>query len=232
MSMLAEQSSTLGLSQLAAAIKDAIAAGDAAAQKSVEHYATAGKHLIKVKEMLPHGEWESWVMVNADKSLSTCRGYMRLAKLDRANRQRVADMSLRQALEEIAEPLKAPPSPSTQGNCETSCEEATMIRPPPQSCPAESAQEEPTSIRSERAQPTENEPINFAEVAERQIANELADDVRRIMRHSRRAEPERVPEALKAAGVSAADLEELAAWATDMATRLARTDATSLLIPR
>jgi len=106
MSMLAEQSSTLGLSQLAAAIKDAIAAGDAAAQKSVEHYATAGKHLIKVKEMLPHGEWESWVMVNADKSLSTIRGYMRLAKLDKADQQRVADLSLRQALEEIAEPQR------------------------------------------------------------------------------------------------------------------------------
>ena len=72
----------------------------------------AGDLLIKAKEQLPHGNWGAWVQENCRFSERTARGYMRLArelpKLEESKRQRVADMSLRQAIKAVAEPNEAP----------------------------------------------------------------------------------------------------------------------------
>ena len=63
----------------------------------------AGELLIQAKAALPHGAFGSWLSANVEFSDRTARGYMRLAGLDEAKRQRVADLSLRSALAAIAD---------------------------------------------------------------------------------------------------------------------------------
>jgi Protein of unknown function (DUF3102) len=68
----------------------------------------AGDLLIKAKEQVQHGSWGAWVQENCRFSERTARGYMRLArelpKLEESKRQRVADMSLREAIRAVAAP--------------------------------------------------------------------------------------------------------------------------------
>jgi hypothetical protein len=70
---------------------------------SVAHAMRCGELLIQAKAALPHGYFSSWLRDNVTFSDRTARAYMRLAAFDEAKRQRVADLSLRQALEEIAD---------------------------------------------------------------------------------------------------------------------------------
>lgn len=79
---------------------------------AVLHAVRAGELLTEVKAALPHGAFGDFCAA-LPFGETTARGYMRLARLDPANRQRVADMPLRAALLEIAEPrLIEPESPS------------------------------------------------------------------------------------------------------------------------
>ena len=80
-----------------------------AMRESIKHAVRAGELLVEAKMGLPHGQWASWLDANCDFSDRTARAYMRLAKelpkLDEANRQRVAEMPLREALVSIADPV-------------------------------------------------------------------------------------------------------------------------------
>lgn len=73
------------------------------ASEAVAHAIRAGEMLLQVKAALPHGAFGPWLAANVDFSDRTARGYMRLAGLDEAKRQRVADLSLRGALAAIAD---------------------------------------------------------------------------------------------------------------------------------
>ncbi len=79
-----------------------------AMRESIKHAVRAGELLVEAKMGLPHGQWASWLDANCDFSDRTARAYMRLAKelpkLHEANRQRVAEMPLREALVSIADP--------------------------------------------------------------------------------------------------------------------------------
>jgi hypothetical protein len=77
-----------------------------AAKTAIAHAMKAGALLLSAKDMVPYGEWRRWLADNFEFSAKTATGYMRLATLSPAKRQRVADLSLRQALAEIAEPMK------------------------------------------------------------------------------------------------------------------------------
>jgi hypothetical protein len=81
-------------------------AAHGAYKAAVTHAIKAGELLLSAKSRIPHGEWLSWVQENCEFSQRTATGYMKLALLPTAKRQRVADFSLRQALTEIAEPKK------------------------------------------------------------------------------------------------------------------------------
>lgn len=79
-------------------------AAQRAARSAVLHAIRCGEMLARVKRQLPRGEFGPWLALNLPFSDRTARGYMRLADLDEAKRQRVADMSLRGALRSIASP--------------------------------------------------------------------------------------------------------------------------------
>ena len=72
-------------------------------RSAVRHAIRCGELLIEAKAGLKHGEWEAWIEANLRFKASTVRGYMRLASLDPAKRQHVADLSLREALKGIGE---------------------------------------------------------------------------------------------------------------------------------
>jgi hypothetical protein len=74
----------------------------------VRHAEAAGRNLIQAKDQVRYGSWEDWVTEHTDVSPRTARNYMlltrRLAKLDDEERQRVAVLPLRLALQELADP--------------------------------------------------------------------------------------------------------------------------------
>ncbi len=99
------------LNDLARRIKEEHQACRDAAQSAVEHAVAAGQLLLEAKAGLPHGQWLPWLNERCDVSERTAQVYMRLArelpKIEPGKAQRVADLPLRQALKELAEPEKA-----------------------------------------------------------------------------------------------------------------------------
>jgi ParB family chromosome partitioning protein len=65
---------------------------------------------MEAKKSVPHGGWEAWVRDSCGFSERTAQGYMRLARLAPEEAQRVALLSLRDALKALAEP-KSEPAP-------------------------------------------------------------------------------------------------------------------------
>lgn len=92
---------TATLNGKAAEIRDAHKAAQQALRSSVAHAIHCGELLIEAKDLMPHGAWSDWIATNTQLADRTARGYMRLARLNPEKRQRVADLSLRQALKEI-----------------------------------------------------------------------------------------------------------------------------------
>jgi hypothetical protein len=95
------------LSELAQNINEHHLAVKTAFESMVRHAEAAGRDLIQAKDQVRHGGWEDWVTEHTDVSLRTASNYMRIArelpKLDEGNRQRVADLSLRHALQELSD---------------------------------------------------------------------------------------------------------------------------------
>jgi hypothetical protein len=73
----------------------------AAARNAVEHARDVGRLLIEAKAITGHGGWLG-MLKEAGLSRSSAAGYMRLARLDSANVQRLSHLSLRLALRAIA----------------------------------------------------------------------------------------------------------------------------------
>jgi hypothetical protein len=110
--MSASDVGLLSANHLALEIRAEHQAAQDAAASAVVHAIRAGELLLQAKAQLPHGAFGTWIRERCEFSDRTARGYMRLAGLDEAKRQRVADLSLRRALAEIAEP--AAPKPDTE----------------------------------------------------------------------------------------------------------------------
>ena len=96
------------LDAIAAEIRREHEAVKVAFRSAVEHALTVGNLLIQAKAQAGYGEWEKWVAVNTTFSLRTARGYVQLARrwleFDEGKRRRVADLGLRAALQEVADP--------------------------------------------------------------------------------------------------------------------------------
>ena len=103
---------TVVAADIAAAIGEEHEAAQAAARNAVAHAIHCGELLLEAKASLPHGVFGTWLARNVAFSDRTARGYMRLAGLDDAKRQRVANFSLRAALQSLATPSE-PTSPAT-----------------------------------------------------------------------------------------------------------------------
>jgi phage N-6-adenine-methyltransferase len=86
---------------------------DRALSDAVSHARVAGRLLRQAKKIVGHGGWGAWLDGNFELSDRTARAWMQLAdeweQLDEPNRQRVAEMSLREALSFIAKPREALP---------------------------------------------------------------------------------------------------------------------------
>lgn len=97
----------LPLAALADRIKAEHVACQNALRTGVAHAIECGRLLIEAKAKVSHGEWLPWLLENVPFSERSARGYMRLyrelPKLDEPNRQRIADMSLSEALRELAD---------------------------------------------------------------------------------------------------------------------------------
>lgn len=69
--------------------------------RAVEAAAECGRALLGVKAKLEHGAWLPWLKTNVDFSDRTARAYMQVAK--DPNRQRVANLPLREAIKELSQ---------------------------------------------------------------------------------------------------------------------------------
>lgn len=104
---------------LAADINSVVAAANLHAQSALQAALKAGHLLTQAKEQVEHGNWETWLTSNCAVSPRTARAYMRLAKqwtdLHVEERQRVAELPLREAIRAISTPAAAPASQSSVG---------------------------------------------------------------------------------------------------------------------
>ena len=98
------------LPDLAADIRRAHASCVDAFGRGLRHAVEAGTLLIRAKGQVPHGAWLTWLATHCELSDRLAQKYMRVARdlpkleaADPANTPRVADLSLRQALDLIAE---------------------------------------------------------------------------------------------------------------------------------
>ena len=97
---------TAAVVDLAQRIMQAHDAATGSMRDAVGHAVRAGELLAQARAALPHGAFGAFCAA-LPFAETTARGYMRLARLDPAKRQRVADMPLRLALLEVAEPRLA-----------------------------------------------------------------------------------------------------------------------------
>ena len=101
------------------------------AKRAIDFAVKAGKALLDAKEIVGHGSWERWLEGNREKlgfSPRTARLYMQLTELPQSKRQRVADLSLREAARIAALPdgnqngqsaqrHQRPPRPTLNSHC-------------------------------------------------------------------------------------------------------------------
>ena len=91
------------LPALAAAIVREHDLAHKAANVAMAHALRCGELLKEAQAKLPHGKWERWLKQNTKIAPRTARAYMQIAALDPANRQRVAELPLREALKAVAQ---------------------------------------------------------------------------------------------------------------------------------
>jgi hypothetical protein len=107
---------------LAAAINEAHRRVEESARAGAEHARQAGELLLQAKAQVEHGAWLPWVKANCQFSERTARAYMRMASnwpVIEANRQRAADLSMREALKllaDLGDEEEASGAPSTPTN--------------------------------------------------------------------------------------------------------------------
>ena len=91
---------------LAEKINEATAAAESTARAAVEHALHAGRLLTEAKALVPHGQWEPWLLEHCTVAPRTAQAYMRLAKtlptLSDEKRNAVADLPLREAVAAIS----------------------------------------------------------------------------------------------------------------------------------
>lgn len=103
------------LKRLADLINACTAAAEDSAKAAVQHAIDAGRMLLAAKQRVPYGEFEKWISMYCTVAPRTARAYMRLADkfpaLPDEERQRVAEMPLRQAVAAIATPAEGRAAP-------------------------------------------------------------------------------------------------------------------------
>jgi len=122
----------LSLPVLAERINAETTAAERDARSAMDHALAAGMLLIDAKATVPHGEWEPWLLANCEVKPRTARAYMqlvtRLPALPEPERQRVADLPLREAVRAISTPASGPPSqPAARARDRGQCVRAAEV---------------------------------------------------------------------------------------------------------
>ena len=89
--------------------------------RAVQHALRCGDLLIEAKAKIPHGQWLPWLRQNVDFSERSVQAYMRVAVRLGRNPQRVADLSLRDAMREVPRPAAMGFAPRSMLNLPTCC---------------------------------------------------------------------------------------------------------------
>ena len=101
------------LATLPTKINTAVSDAEQHARHAVQRAIEAGKLLRQAKSLLQYGEFETWVIKHCSVAPRTAKAYMRLAEkfpfLKPEERQRVAELPLRQAITAVITPPEAPP---------------------------------------------------------------------------------------------------------------------------
>lgn len=84
-----------------AAAQEGLALAKEHGRASVQHAIHCGELLRQAKKSVGHGAWRLWLQEHIGFSARTATGYMQLAGLPVAKRQRVAELPLREALKTI-----------------------------------------------------------------------------------------------------------------------------------
>ncbi len=96
------------LNTLATRINEEHRRCEAAFRSGVEHALKAGELLIEAKDRVPPDSWGAWLADNFEGSARTAQAYMRVARprkqFEDPKTQRVADLSLREAIKELSTP--------------------------------------------------------------------------------------------------------------------------------
>jgi hypothetical protein len=115
--MSAVLASVATLGDLASEINIAVRDAQGHAQSAVAEAMKAGRMLLRAKECVQHGEWQSWIAANCEVAPRTAQAYTRLAgrvpALPAPEAQRVADLPLREAIRAIATRAEAPKTHSS-----------------------------------------------------------------------------------------------------------------------
>ena len=112
-----ERAAVVDMSTIADRINAEHQACEQAARSALEHARAAGGLLQEAKETLPHGQWESWIEDSCAFSARTARMYMQVARHwpELEERQRVAVLSLREAVKLLSTPRREEEDGESQG---------------------------------------------------------------------------------------------------------------------
>jgi hypothetical protein len=96
------------LTELRAAINAEHEKASQTARQALEHARRAGELLIQAKALVAHGQWLPWLQTNCECAERTATAYMKIARewstLESKSATGVADLTVRGALQELAEP--------------------------------------------------------------------------------------------------------------------------------
>lgn len=102
------------LADIAVKINAETTAAETSARSAMQHALAAGALLVQAKALVAHGEWQQWVEANCTIAIRTASAYMRLATrveaLPDPERQRVADLPVRDAIRAISTSPETPPT--------------------------------------------------------------------------------------------------------------------------
>lgn len=114
-SLAVDNKAALPLADLAEKINAETSAAETHARSAMQHALTAGRLLVQAKRLIPHGEWQQWVEAHCTIAIRTASAYMRLVTkietLPEPERQRVADLPVRDAIRAISTRPETPPHP-------------------------------------------------------------------------------------------------------------------------
>ncbi len=102
------------LADIAVKINAETTAAETHARSAMQHALAAGALLVQAKALVARGDWQQWVEGNCTIAMRTASAYMRLATrietLPDSERQRVADLPVREAIRAISTSPETPPT--------------------------------------------------------------------------------------------------------------------------